>query len=66
MEENGLKEEGIYRVNGNARVIERLKDEFDKGVCVCVCVCVCIDAIITSTYYGHALHTYIQHYSTVL
>ena len=28
----GLDEEGIYRVNGNAKVMERLKCSFDKGM----------------------------------
>ena len=31
IEDEGLDEEGIYRVNGNAKVIERLKVDFDRG-----------------------------------
>jgi len=27
----GLEQEGLYRVNGNARMIEKLKVSFDKG-----------------------------------
>ena len=27
----GLRQEGLYRVNGNARVIEKLKVSFDKS-----------------------------------
>ena len=27
----GLDQEGLYRVNGNARTIEKLKASFDKG-----------------------------------
>jgi len=29
----GLDQEGLYRVNGNARMIEKLKASFDKGWC---------------------------------
>ena len=31
IEDEGLDQEGIYRVNGNAKVIERLKADFDRG-----------------------------------
>lgn len=31
IEDEGLDQEGIYRVNGNSRVIERLKADFDRG-----------------------------------
>ena len=31
VEEDGLDQEGIYRINGNAKVIERLKADFNRG-----------------------------------
>ncbi len=32
IEQNGLDTEGIYRINGNAKNIEKLKSLFDKGI----------------------------------
>lgn len=31
IEDVGLDQEGIYRINGNTRIIDRLKMDFDKG-----------------------------------
>ena len=31
VEHNGLQTEGLYRINGNAKNIEKLKALFDKG-----------------------------------
>lgn len=31
IEDEGLDQEGIYRINGNTRIIDRLKMDFDKG-----------------------------------
>ena len=31
IEDEGVDQEGIYRVNGNAKVIERLKGDFNRG-----------------------------------
>ena len=34
IEDEGFDQEGIYRVNGNAKVIERLKMDFDRGIII--------------------------------
>ena len=31
IEDEGLDQEGIYRINGNTRIIDKLKIDFDKG-----------------------------------
>ena len=31
IEENGMDSEGLYRVNGNAKNIEKMRLSFDKG-----------------------------------
>ena len=31
IEDVGLDQEGVYRINGNTRIIDKLKMDFDKG-----------------------------------
>lgn len=31
IEDVGLDQEGIYRINGNTRIIDKLKMDFDRG-----------------------------------
>ena len=41
IEDEGLDQEGIYRVNGNAKVIERLKADFDRGKNIIIIIATC-------------------------
>ena len=35
VEDFGLDQVGIYRINGNVKVIEKLRESFDKGTLKC-------------------------------
>ena len=42
IEENGIRQLGIYRVSGKKDDVLELHAKFDDGKCVCMCVRVCV------------------------